>query len=246
MSEPPIEKERRDGDDKKKKKATIMKVVHKARPGGSSNSDDDDLEADPFNNSDIIRNLTDKFALPREEVKALKIQGDLQAEINCLQEKVAEAEHLTEEKAMKNESLRRALWKEELISIGIKAALALEEEKKEVEIKVVELKVRMSKSILEVAFINNFKLCEGRVVQKFLELDLSFLEEEPDEETGSSSATTNPSFIEVVFEPAIEVPEPMQGLEIVSEVLVEPVPKPVATPGVPSSFSASLLEVGGF
>ena len=44
------------------------------------------------------------------------------------------------------------LRKEELVSAGLKTALALEEEKKkEAKIKIAELKVKMSKSILEVA-----------------------------------------------------------------------------------------------
>ncbi|EHA8587070.1 hypothetical protein COCNU_scaffold001372G000010 [Cocos nucifera] len=91
------------------------------------------------------------------------------------------------EKAMENENLWGALWKEELVSIELKAALVLEEEKKEVEIKVIELEVKMSKSILEVvvrgmeefkasskikdlniafdqkAFIKGLELCEDRV-----------------------------------------------------------------------------------
>ncbi|EHA8587963.1 hypothetical protein COCNU_scaffold003742G000020 [Cocos nucifera] len=44
-----------------------------------------------------------------QEVEALKIHGDLQAEIDYLQGKIAEVEHLTEEKAVKNENLQRAL-----------------------------------------------------------------------------------------------------------------------------------------
>ncbi|KAG1327543.1 hypothetical protein COCNU_01G014770 [Cocos nucifera] len=181
-----------------------MKVAHKAHPGGSGISDGDDPTVDPFNNPNIIQDLIDKFALLGEsghhilihlkkencqEVEALKVQGDLQAEINCLQGKVVEAEHLIKEKAAKNENLQGVLQKEELISIGLKVALALEEEKKKVaEIKVAELEVKMSKSILEAttqameefkassemkdlniafsqeAFIKGFKLYEGRVV----------------------------------------------------------------------------------
>ncbi|EHA8589352.1 hypothetical protein COCNU_scaffold009366G000020 [Cocos nucifera] len=64
MSKPPTERKRGDGDDKKKKKVAIMKVDRKARPGGSSNSGSDDLRTDPFNNLNIIQDLTDKFALP--------------------------------------------------------------------------------------------------------------------------------------------------------------------------------------
>ncbi|EHA8586611.1 hypothetical protein COCNU_scaffold000575G000020 [Cocos nucifera] len=114
MSEPPTKRERGDGDDKKKKKAVVMKMAHKARSGRSSNSDSDDLGVVPFDNPNIIQDLSDKFALPKEsghhilahlkrinrqEVEALKVQGDLQAKIDCLQEKVAEAKHLTEEKS---------------------------------------------------------------------------------------------------------------------------------------------------
>ncbi|EHA8590675.1 hypothetical protein COCNU_scaffold022151G000010 [Cocos nucifera] len=64
--------------------------------------------------------------------------------------KIVEAECLAEEKMAENENLRRALQKEELISTGLNAALALEEEKKkEADIKVTELKVKMSRSISE-------------------------------------------------------------------------------------------------
>ncbi|EHA8587229.1 hypothetical protein COCNU_scaffold001668G000010 [Cocos nucifera] len=62
------------------------------------------------------------------------------------------------------------------------------------------------------AFIKGFKLYEGRMAQKFPELDLNFLEEEPDEEAGLSGAVADPSPIEVVFEssmPTVEVFEPM-------------------------------------
>ncbi|EHA8587024.1 hypothetical protein COCNU_scaffold001324G000010 [Cocos nucifera] len=60
-----MERERGDGDDKKKK-ATIVKMAYRARPGKSSNSDNDDLGVDPFGNPNIIRDLTDRFTLPRE------------------------------------------------------------------------------------------------------------------------------------------------------------------------------------
>ncbi|EHA8587749.1 hypothetical protein COCNU_scaffold003121G000010 [Cocos nucifera] len=233
-----MERKRGDGDDKKKKKkATILKMARRACSSGSSSSNDDDLGADPFSNPNIIQNLIDKFVLSEEEVEALKVQENLQAKIDCLQGKVDEAECLTEEKATKNENLRGVLRKEELISIRLKAAFALEEEKKkEVEIKVIELEVKMSKSISEVAarameefkasfkmkdlniafsqkaFIKGFELYEGNVAQKFSELDLSFLEEELDKEMGPSNATADPSPAKVVFEssePTAEVLEPM-------------------------------------
>ncbi|KAG1358568.1 hypothetical protein COCNU_08G000140 [Cocos nucifera] len=116
------------------------------------------------------------------------------------------------------------------------AIMKVEEKKKEAEIKVIKLEVRMLKSISEAAaraikklkassemkdlnitfdqkaFIKGIELCEGRMVRKFLELDLSFLEEEPDEEAGPSDVAADPSPIEVIVEssePATEVPEPM-------------------------------------
>ena len=60
-------------------------------------------------------------------------------------------------------------------------------------------------------FIKNFKLYEGWVAQRFLELDLSFLEEESDEEVGPSGVIADFSPIEVVlksFEPTAEMPKP--------------------------------------
>ena len=53
--------------------------------------------------------------------------------------KVADTEHFMEKKMVENENLRRVLWREELILTGLKAALALEEKKKKVEIRVAEL-----------------------------------------------------------------------------------------------------------
>ncbi|EHA8587534.1 hypothetical protein COCNU_scaffold002525G000040 [Cocos nucifera] len=46
------------------------------------------------------------------------------------------------------------------------------------------------------AFIKGFELYEGRIVQRFFELDLGFLEEEEiDEEVGPSSIRADPSSI---------------------------------------------------
>ncbi|EHA8586429.1 hypothetical protein COCNU_scaffold000363G000010 [Cocos nucifera] len=95
------------------------------------------------------------------------------------------------------------------------------------------------------SFIKDFILCEGRVVQRFPKLDLSILEEELDEEVGSSGAAADPSPIEVVFEsfePIAEVPKPMQESEVISEALIKLIPEPVATPRVLSSSTASPSE----
>ncbi|EHA8591837.1 hypothetical protein COCNU_contig68494536G000010 [Cocos nucifera] len=64
----------------------------------------------------------------------------------------AKAEHFTGEKMVENESLHGALRKLEFVSIGLKAALALEEEeKKEAKLKVIELEYQLAKSISEAA-----------------------------------------------------------------------------------------------
>ncbi|EHA8587696.1 hypothetical protein COCNU_scaffold002990G000030 [Cocos nucifera] len=143
-----------------------------------------------------------------------------------------------------------------------------EERKKEAEIKVAELEARMAKSISKVmiraveefkasskmrnlnvkfsqqAFIKDFELCKGRVVRKFLKLNLSFLEEEEaiDGEAEPSTAAVDPSPTGAVVEPfelTIEEPEP-------SEPPVELALESAATAGAPSSPTAFLSEVGSF
>ncbi|EHA8587464.1 hypothetical protein COCNU_scaffold002268G000010 [Cocos nucifera] len=98
--------------------------------------------------------------------------------------------------------LKGALRKEEFILTRLKAALALEEERrKEAENKVAELEARMAKSVLEAmtwaieefkasfkmrnlnvkfgqeAFIKDFKHYEDRMARRFSKLDLSLLKE---------------------------------------------------------------------
>ncbi|KAG1327724.1 hypothetical protein COCNU_01G016580 [Cocos nucifera] len=115
------------GDDKNKKRAAIAKVVRKAHLGGLSDNGGDDLGTDPFGNPEIIRDLIDKFIMPEEVdrladlgqmqfileylgtflkvVEALRVQGDLQTEVDSLQGKVTEVELLVEEKVVENENL---------------------------------------------------------------------------------------------------------------------------------------------
>ncbi|EHA8588129.1 hypothetical protein COCNU_scaffold004181G000020 [Cocos nucifera] len=132
-----------------------------------------------------------------------------------------------EEKAIEIESLQGALQKEEFVSTGLKAALALEEErKKEVENKVTKLEARMvgliSKTMTRAmeefktsfemrnlnikfdqeAFIKGFELCEGKVAHRFPKLDLRFLEEEDDVEAGPFDAIVDPSFVKFTFGPS--------------------------------------------
>ncbi|EHA8589058.1 hypothetical protein COCNU_scaffold007842G000010 [Cocos nucifera] len=158
------------------------------------------------------------------KVEMLNVWEGLQAKINHLQTMAVEAEHLTREKIVKNESLHSALRKKEFISIGLKVVLALEEKRRqEAEGRVASLEAQMSKSISEVAaqameefkislemknlniafaqqaFIKSVELYEGRVVQRFSKLDLEFLEED--------NAEARPS------EPATKAPKPVQEFE---------------------------------
>ncbi|KAG1347995.1 hypothetical protein COCNU_06G018240 [Cocos nucifera] len=124
-----------------------------------------------------------------------------------------------------------SLKKEEQTLVGLKAALALEEERrKKVEADITELKEQVSRQISEAkvqaveefkfssemrdsnvkfnqeAFIKGFKLCEDRMANKFLELDLSFLiEGASDEEAGPSTTVADLP----LAEPTIEEPGPI-------------------------------------
>ncbi|EHA8588727.1 hypothetical protein COCNU_scaffold006501G000010 [Cocos nucifera] len=193
-----------------------------------------------------------------EKAVAQKAQEDLRAKVCHLQERINEVEHLVEEKAADIESLQDALREEEFASDGLKAALALEEERrKEVENRIVELKIQMAKSISEAmtramevfktspemqnlnvefgqeAFIKGFELCEGRIARRFSKLDLSFLEEEEDDvEVGPSNAVVNLSLDEFASGPS----------ESTAEVL-KLVRKPEATESDPTpSFEIEIFE----
>ncbi|KAG1360728.1 hypothetical protein COCNU_09G001910 [Cocos nucifera] len=190
----------------------------------------------------------------RQEAKARKVQKDLQVEIRQLQEKVAKVKYLAEEKVVEIGSLQGALRKEEFISARLKAALALEEErKKEAENKITELEARMAGSISEVMtrameefkasfemrnlnvkfgqemFIKGFELYEGRITRRFSELDLRFLEKKDDIEAGPFDAAVDPSFAKLAsgpFEPTAEAPKPVRA----SEAAESPPAPPSATP----------------
>ncbi|EHA8586779.1 hypothetical protein COCNU_scaffold000927G000010 [Cocos nucifera] len=86
----------------------------------------------------------------RQEVEAQKAQEDLRVEVRHLKERVDEVEHLIKEKAVDIESLQDVLHKKEFTSAELKAALALEEERrKEAKNRVTELETQMTKSISE-------------------------------------------------------------------------------------------------
>ncbi|KAG1363192.1 hypothetical protein COCNU_11G000190 [Cocos nucifera] len=105
-----------------------------------------------------------------QEAEALKVQEDLRAEINRLQKKATKAECFMEEKAAEVGCLYGALQKKEVVSIGLKAALALEEERRKgAEGKATELEAQEVKSVLKVvahvveAFKASFKMKELNV-----------------------------------------------------------------------------------
>ncbi|EHA8587407.1 hypothetical protein COCNU_scaffold002109G000010 [Cocos nucifera] len=195
--------------------------------------------------------LTHIKRVHRQVEEAQKTQKDLQAKIHHLQERINEVEHLAEEKTVDIRSLQGALLKEEFVLVGLKATLALKEErKKEAKNRVAKMETQMAKSILEAmigvveefktspemqnlnvefgqeVFIKDFELYEGRVARMFSELDLSFLEEEEDYvDVGPSSAIVHPTFENLASgpsEPIAKVPEPVQKPEAAESDLAPP------------------------
>ncbi|KAG1348008.1 hypothetical protein COCNU_06G018370 [Cocos nucifera] len=76
------------------------------------------------------------------------------------------------------------------------------------------------------AFIKSFKLYEGRIAQRFPELNLSFLEEEEDDmDVGSSNTVVDPTFDELasgLSEPTAEASELVWKLETAKSDLAPP------------------------
>ena len=124
----------------------------------------------------------------------------------------AEVAHL-KEKIVEVTSLQEVLQKEEQTSMDLKAAL--EEERRKAEAEVSKLKEQILILVSEAraqaveefktssemrdlnikfgqaTFIKGFELCQEKVVRKFFELDLSFLDEVSDDEAGPSEATVD-------------------------------------------------------
>ncbi|EHA8586990.1 hypothetical protein COCNU_scaffold001259G000090 [Cocos nucifera] len=78
-----------------------------------------------------------------------------------VKEKTVEVDHLVKKKAAKVEGLQEVLRKKELTSVGLKAALALEEERrKKAEAKIAELKDQTSRQISEamIQMVEEFKV----------------------------------------------------------------------------------------
>ena len=133
--------------------------------------------------------------------EAAQVEEGRQVEAARLKEKVAEVA-----------SLQEALLKEEQTSTDLKATL--EEERRKAEAEVSKLKEQIPTLVSEAraqaveefktsfemrdlnikfsqaTFIKGFELCQEKVVGKFPELDLSFLDEASDDEAGPSEAAT--------------------------------------------------------
>ena len=138
-------------------------------------------------------------AMNNDRKKAAQAEEGHLAETAHLKEKIAEVA-----------SLQEALQKEGQISTDLRATL--EEERKKAEAEVFELKVQIptliSKAMVwaveefktssemrdlkvefgQAAFIKGFELCQEKVVGKYPELDLGFLDEAFDDEAGPSEA----------------------------------------------------------
>ena len=148
------------------------------------------------NGHQLIANIE---AMKNTKKKAAQAEKGRQAEAAHLKEKVAEVT-----------SLQEALQKEEQTSMDLKAAL--EEKRRKAEAEVSKLKEQIATLVSEAraqaveefkassemrdlnikfgqaTFIKGFELCQEKVVGKFLELDLSFLDEASDNEAGSSKS----------------------------------------------------------
>ncbi|EHA8586353.1 hypothetical protein COCNU_scaffold000208G000010 [Cocos nucifera] len=204
MEDHPIKREGGE-EKKKKKKLAILKVQHKARP--SRSKDNDDLEEGSFNTSDTIQELVDKFALlesghqllayikrvNRLKSESSRIQKNLQAEVDHLWKRIAEADHLLEQETVEEErrkkaKVRIAKLKDESSRQILEAKIQVVEEFK-VSSEMMDLNFAFSKE----AFQKEYELCEDRVAGKFSELDLDFLYGDMfDEETGPSAIAADP------------------------------------------------------
>ena len=89
-----------------------------------------------------------------------------------------------EESARKAEAEVANLAEQTSILISKARVLAVEEFKASAEMR--DLKVQFGQE----AFIKGFELCQEKVTKKFPKLDLSFLGEESEDETGPSPAAT--------------------------------------------------------
>ncbi|KAG1360541.1 hypothetical protein COCNU_09G000040 [Cocos nucifera] len=170
-------------------------------------------------NSEIVKAEKAKASRATEEAQGHKteIGHQLMANSEIVKAEKAKASRATEEaQGHKTEVshlstevgyLQEALKREEQMSVDLRAALALEEErKKEVEMNFAKKKRRAMEEAISTfksleefrdikvaftqrAFIKGYDLCQSRVVKKFPELELGFLSGEPSKDKTKFSSS---------------------------------------------------------
>ncbi|EHA8588103.1 hypothetical protein COCNU_scaffold004112G000080 [Cocos nucifera] len=265
----PIKGEIGEGREKKKAIAKASRKAHLSRPDGDS----DERGEDPFDNLEIVRDLTNRFAMPEvvDQMADLDLWWLIWGSLGTIL-KITRCLPILRGRIVRRRRHRRPRRTFEPRSIifkrglpRLKAALALEERKKEVENRVIELETQMTKLISEVmtqtvkefktspemrnlnvkfgqeAFIKNFEIYKGRMARRFFELDLSFLKE-GDVDAGPSDAVVDSSFDELASGPSKPATEAFESVRK-SEV-AESAPTPSSTIPPESSINTDLLPQG--
>ena len=124
----------------------------------------------------------------------MQAEESRRAEVARLKEKAVEVANLQEalekEKQASEETVRKVevevtnLMEQISVLISEARVLVVEEFKASVEMR--DLNVKFGQE----AFIKGFELCQEKVVKKFLELDLSFLDEASEDKVGPSPTAT--------------------------------------------------------
>ena len=168
-------------------------------------------------------------AMSNARKEAAQVEEGCLVEAARLKEKIAEVV-----------SLQEALQKEGQTSTDLRATL--EEERKKAEAEVSELKAQIPTLVSEAmvraveefktssemrdlkvefgqaTFIKGFELCQEKVVRKFLELDLDFLDEASDDEAGPFEAAAGLPPVETSSTVAVDLPEALSSPTFAPEV----------------------------
>ena len=133
-------------------------------------------------------------ATNRTRRDAIQAEESRRAEVARLKEKAAEVANLQEalekEKQTSEKTVRKVeaevanLMEQISVLISEARVLAVEEFKASAEMRDLNVK------FVQEAFIKGFELCQEKVVKKFSELDLSFLDEASEDEAGHSLTAT--------------------------------------------------------
>ncbi|KAG1327767.1 hypothetical protein COCNU_01G017010 [Cocos nucifera] len=180
-------------------------------------------------------------AVNLHKVEASKTIQEAQEEIKKVQAKVEDPKKASRSHSAKVDHLQEALRREEQVSVGLKAALSLEEEKQRKAKEEVDaekeraVEVFKSTKVMEdikiaftqEAFLEGFMVCMKRIVKKFPNTDLDFLIEEPGDKV-------EPSHIDAV--PPIIRPD--AETSNTAMVISESVPEPGVAEDMPTSPTA--------